>query len=129
VLINIDASTDRSPYLPSKLIDYLGSKRPIWTISPPGPAADLVEKYGGIVTRVADVNSIKNDLLRCLTSLLEKNWILNLAFAAQFESWNVCPRLKNFLETVAEQDQHSLSHRPVASGRRRATVAGAGQAS
>ena len=49
LLLLIDAPMDMSPFLPSKLIDYIGSKVPILAFTPPGPSADLVKEMGGWV--------------------------------------------------------------------------------
>jgi glycosyltransferase involved in cell wall biosynthesis len=49
VLLVIDAPFERSVFLPSKLIDYIGAARPILAITPPGPAAELVTHLGGLV--------------------------------------------------------------------------------
>jgi hypothetical protein len=50
LLLLIDAPMDMSPFLPSKLIDYIGSNVPILAFTPPGPSADLVKEMGGWVT-------------------------------------------------------------------------------
>jgi hypothetical protein len=49
LLLVLDAPADRSPFLPSKLVEYVGSGRPIAALSPSGPAADLVRGLGGWV--------------------------------------------------------------------------------
>ncbi len=49
LLLIIDAPTDMSPFLPSKLIDYIGSNVPILAFAPPGPSADVVKELGGWV--------------------------------------------------------------------------------
>jgi hypothetical protein len=54
LLLVVDAPAARSPFLPSKLIEYLGSGRPIAALSPPGPSADLVRRLGGWVADPAN---------------------------------------------------------------------------
>jgi hypothetical protein len=55
VLVNIDAGSGAAIFLPSKLVDYLGARRPILCLTQPGsPAHELVERGGGII---ADVNA------------------------------------------------------------------------
>jgi hypothetical protein len=49
LLLVVDAAAERSPFLPSKLVEYVGSGRPIVALSPPGPCADLVRRLGGWV--------------------------------------------------------------------------------
>ena len=49
LLLLIDAPMEMSPFLPSKLIDYIGSNVPILAFTPPGPSADVVNELGGWV--------------------------------------------------------------------------------
>lgn len=77
LLLNIDAPFDESPFLPSKLIDYLGAGRPILAITPEkGAAADLISELrlqglpyfladAGDVDGIADV--FRNTLEYCRT--------------------------------------------------------------
>jgi glycosyltransferase involved in cell wall biosynthesis len=53
-LLVVDAPAERSVFLPSKLVDYLGAGRPIVALTPPGAAADLVDRAGGWVADPAD---------------------------------------------------------------------------
>lgn len=46
-LLIIDAPAEISVFLPSKLIDYIGSGKPVFGITPPGTAADLIRELGG----------------------------------------------------------------------------------
>lgn len=104
VLVNVDAPSDLSLFLPSKLIDYLGCKLPIWSLSPSGPAASLVAEYGGVVSAPDDVEGIKRDLLICLERTHRQSWDLNLALAEQYESEKNYPRLKGFLQSILEEN-------------------------
>ena len=54
VLLVIDAPVASSPFLPSKLIHYLGAGRPILGLTCPGPAWDLVTRANGFVADVLD---------------------------------------------------------------------------
>lgn len=47
LLLVLDAPARHSVFLPSKLIDYLGSGTPILALTPPGAATDLVRRVGG----------------------------------------------------------------------------------
>lgn len=49
LLLIIDAPMKMSPFLPSKLIDYIGSNVPVLAFTPPGPSADVVKELGGWV--------------------------------------------------------------------------------
>ncbi len=47
-LLVIDAPSEvDSVFLPSKLIDYIGVRRPVWGITPPGVCADLIAQWTG----------------------------------------------------------------------------------
>ena len=56
-LLLVDAPADKSVFLPSKLIDYLGAGRPILGLTPPGAAATLINQLGGWVADPADLNA------------------------------------------------------------------------
>lgn len=64
-LVLVDAPAARSPFLPSKLIDYIGAGRPIAALTPPGPAADVTRAIGGFVADPGDANACA-DALRLL---------------------------------------------------------------
>jgi glycosyltransferase involved in cell wall biosynthesis len=49
LLLVIDAPDDLSVFLPSKLIEYLGSGTPIFGIVPPGTSARLLARVGALV--------------------------------------------------------------------------------
>ncbi len=47
-LLVIDADSDHpSVFLPSKLVEYIGVRRPVWGITPPGTSADLIMEWAG----------------------------------------------------------------------------------
>lgn len=46
-LLIIDAPAERSVFLPSKLVDYVGAARPILGLTPPGASAQLIGRLGG----------------------------------------------------------------------------------
>lgn len=60
-LMVIDApvpKNTKSVFLPSKLIEYVGAGRPIVGLTPPGTAADLIEKLGGWVADPSDTDQL-----------------------------------------------------------------------
>jgi hypothetical protein len=61
-LLVIDAPADQSVFLPSKLIDYIGSERPIFGISPPGTATKLIAELGGWIANPADAAAVRDQL-------------------------------------------------------------------
>lgn len=64
VLLVVDAASEKpSLFLPSKLIDYLMFKKPIWGITPPqGASADLLRRLGCKFVDPTDVNTIAKQL-------------------------------------------------------------------
>jgi hypothetical protein len=53
VLVNIDAGTGAAIFLPSKLIEYLGARRPILCLTQPGsPAHEFCQAAGGLTANV-----------------------------------------------------------------------------
>ena len=68
-LLVIDAPFDRSVFLPSKLIEYVGAARPILAITPPGAAAALVRRLGGFVADARDMDAVA-DQLRAMLSFV-----------------------------------------------------------
>ena len=62
LLLSIDAPATTSPFLPSKLVEYIGSGRPIVAITPPGTAAHTVREIGGIVADPADHGQVARAL-------------------------------------------------------------------
>jgi glycosyltransferase involved in cell wall biosynthesis len=71
LLLLIDAPMEISPFLPSKLIDYIGSNVPVLAFTPPGPSADVVKELGGWVASPTETelcyNALK-DALKMVTS-------------------------------------------------------------
>lgn len=63
-LLVVDAPADASPFLPSKLVDYVGSGRPIAALTPEGPAARLVRRLGGPVAHPSDTPGAAGALRR-----------------------------------------------------------------
>lgn len=61
-LLVIDAPAEQSVFLPSKLIDYIGSERPIFGISPPGTATKLIAELGGWIADPSDGATVRDQL-------------------------------------------------------------------
>jgi glycosyltransferase involved in cell wall biosynthesis len=68
-LLVIDAPMEKSVFLPSKLIDYIGAGRPILGLTSPGTSATLIKQLGGLVVATSDsqaVAAILDSFLRLL---------------------------------------------------------------
>ena len=58
-LLLMDAPADVNVFLPSKLVDYVGARRPILGITPPrGPSAELIRQAGGLTADPRDSEGI-----------------------------------------------------------------------
>ena len=53
-LLVIDAPAERSVFLPSKLVDYIGTGRPILGLTPPGASDELIKRLGGWTANPSD---------------------------------------------------------------------------
>jgi len=72
LLLIIDASAEISPFLPSKLVDYIGSKKPIFGITPPGCSQKLIEEMGFLVANPNNPAEIAQKLLLVLQQLKDQ---------------------------------------------------------
>jgi len=68
-LLVIDAPAEKSVFLPSKLIDYIGASRPILGLTPPGAAATLIAKLGGWVADPSNDTALIETLQSFITFL------------------------------------------------------------
>ena len=66
-LLVIDAPDQNSVFLPSKLIDYLGTGRALLAITPRGASRDIVERVGGEIADPSDINQVRASLRKVLT--------------------------------------------------------------
>ena len=104
-LMVIDAlvtGNDKSVFLPSKLIEYLGAGRPIIGLTPPGTAADLIRGLGGWVGDPGDVNQLTTVLREYLLYLSEHRGDSSRAWGqndvrAQFEATAVAKKFQQVL--------------------------------
>ena len=73
LLLVIDAPHEQNVFLPSKLVDYVGSGTPIMALSRPGPSAELVSRLGGTVANVNDPHEIAERLAETIEGLRPGN--------------------------------------------------------
>lgn len=75
-LLVIDApSTSESVFLPSKLVEYIGARRPVWGITPAGTSADLIAEWAGSLDACAppdDIEAVTRMLRSGLATLDER---------------------------------------------------------
>ena len=88
VLLVIDAPAKVSPFLPSKLVEYIGANRPILGLTSPGPSRTLIERANGLV---ADVRN-REEIVKVLIELC------NICQSAGLESLMPPPELRREFE-------------------------------
>ena len=77
VLLILDAPAEKSVFLPSKLIDYIGSGRPLLGITPPGTAANIIQKLGFPVCNSLDALQMKDPLISILKKIQQGDYRLS----------------------------------------------------
>lgn len=98
LLLNIDAPAEQSVFLPSKLVDYVGSGKPILSVSPPGASASLVSSLGGWVANPLQPDEIASQLMKALTFVKDRpvQWG-SAAVRAQYEATTVAARFEQMI--------------------------------
>lgn len=66
LLIDGEIRSGKSVFYPSKLVDYIGSGRPILGITPEGTSDRIIHKVGGAVFRRDDVDGIRSALIKII---------------------------------------------------------------
>lgn len=94
LLLLIDAPAKESVFLPSKLIDYLGSYRPVMGITPPGTSQKLLSRLGMPTCPPDDISELE---------ILIENYILNI------DSFNDKTATKDYLTEVGIYDSKNIS--------------------
>jgi hypothetical protein len=102
VLLVIDAPSEGpSPFLPSKLIDYLPFRKPMLGVTPePGASAALLRRLGSRVARPGDVDSIASALADLVRAWRTGTLAVPASFvqvAAEFEISRTAARFNDVL--------------------------------
>jgi glycosyltransferase involved in cell wall biosynthesis len=85
----------------AKLADYLGARRPVLGIAPPGASADIILRYGGQVADPGDIRAIAE----MLASFLERGQAVNAQdplFRQEFSAPRVARKFMDILQEVGE---------------------------
>ena len=104
-LLVIDAPADQSVFLPSKLVDYIGSERPIYGISPPGTATKLITELGGLIADPSDGAAVRDQLAAFIQFLRQvregtASWCVT-EVRKRFEISSVSLRFADIIREVA----------------------------
>ncbi|HET9233201.1 MAG TPA: hypothetical protein VFP10_03590, partial [Candidatus Eisenbacteria bacterium] len=101
MLLLVDAplrDQSESVFLPSKLVDYLGSGKPVMAISPmEGATARVVRQVGGYLCDVGDVDGIR----QCLAEVLNGRSLRtpDPSRAAEYHYLNTADRMLEYLKS------------------------------
>ena len=71
LLLIVDAPFTTSVFFPSKLVDYIGSGKPIFAITPRGSCFDILQKVGGLHASPESLSSIAFGLEEAINKLKE----------------------------------------------------------
>jgi Glycosyl transferase 4-like domain len=100
LLFNIDAPFVPSPFLPSKLVDYIGAERPIFGITPPGAASRVIGELGGWVCDPSRPDLIADKIMTAaqfIESNRGKQWG-DAAAREQYSSALIGPRFSEIVD-------------------------------
>lgn len=105
LLLVIDAPFESNPFLPSKIIDYLGSKTPIFAITPDiGPTADLMSRYGGWVSSYRSTEEISKKFIEALNVITtHSTCAMNELVRSDYCSTNTAKIFKKVLNDTVKQ--------------------------
>lgn len=100
LLVLVDAPGEgKSMYLPSKLVDYIGSGQPILALSREGVVATVVNKFGGMV---ADPNSVSavTDALKKWIACRKQPPLMNSRLIEEYRSANVGAKFRSIIDEL-----------------------------
>jgi glycosyltransferase involved in cell wall biosynthesis len=80
MLLILDAPFKTSIFFPSKLVDYIGAKKPILAFTPEGSCAEIVREIGGFVYYPESVSSIKEGVIKAISFLRSNSSKKNIQF-------------------------------------------------
>lgn len=99
LLLIVDAPMNEGIFLPSKLVDYLGTKKMIFGITPPGISAEIIKKMGGWVADPGSLSQIVEGLKNSIALIKANGTVVQHDFYQKFQS-NVVS--EDFLAAIVE---------------------------
>ena len=96
VLVVIDANCKENIFLPAKLIEYLGAKRPILGITPKGASERVIKKTGGFVVYPDNIKAIKEILKEIIKIWRENKLILHIPSQEVLDEYDIKNKIKEF---------------------------------
>jgi glycosyltransferase involved in cell wall biosynthesis len=108
LLLTLDAPDTFSVFLPSKLIEYVGSSVPIFGITPAGTSASVIARSGGLLADPRKPDEIAERLSQALQSVRERRALPldptwgNEALRREFQIDRVAAKFSQLLECAAQ---------------------------
>jgi glycosyltransferase involved in cell wall biosynthesis len=101
-LLVVDAPAESSPFLPSKLVDYIGAGTAIAALTPPGAAADLTRRVGGPVADPTDVDACARALIRLAELAEEPRPFGEATVRSEYTTASVGSRMADVIAEVSQ---------------------------
>ena len=100
VLLVIDAPSKKSIFFPSKLVDYIGSKKPIIGITPDGTSKNIIQELNGLTANPDNIEDISQMISKVLKNKMAyRNFICNNHYI-QFNAKNVTNKFMDIIKNV-----------------------------
>lgn len=107
ILLIIDAPAEESPFLPSKLIDYVGANKTIFGITPNGTSQKLIEEMGFLVADPRDIKDICTKLNQLVNNFSNNNSsTISNQIRDSYSVSNVGEVMKGILRDTSENNSH-----------------------
>lgn len=100
LLVLVDApGVGKSIYLPSKLVDYIGSGQPVLALSREGVITTVVNKLGGMVADPSDVSAV-SDALKKWVAYRKAPSTKNIRLLEEYQSTNVGAKFRSMIDEL-----------------------------
>lgn len=104
ILVMTDAPTaEPSIFLSSKVVDYLGARRPVFAITPRGATAELVQRTGGWSVGPDDPAAIANSLAAAIRAAVENVQRVPADVRDEYHIANIGRRFRQILDPLVEK--------------------------
>lgn len=98
LLLLIDAPSEKSPFLPSKLIDYIGANKPIFGITPEGTSKNLIEKMGFYSANPANISEISKKLFETIQNQKNSPTLIPESIRSLFTKESVATQMLKIIQ-------------------------------
>lgn len=100
LLLLIEAPFDNSPFLPSKLVEYIGASKPVIALTPEGTGARVTRETGGFVADIRNPESTKEIIIQVLKNHQDIPSSLPEEIVNRFSPYKIAQDLNRLLEEI-----------------------------